>query len=316
MSDAVTERGRDGQEQGQAAATTGASSGSSGRDEGHPEMAARGSTPDADVHQLLEQLARMRELLSGKEAELAEVRSDLTFVRGEAEIARREAETARSETEAANRDLETLRDQLEEADSHLAEVQREHQTASMEFELQRLRDVDELRREFDRERKLMRETREQEVRETREWRKEIVAERNQLRDRVERLTERLAHGQTPDGEVGRRTLSVPATTSVAPSQRCDEESVSTNPAGMSASADLSLPLTSRSNGMEPPPSATDRAPDLSSSMVPGHSHHHGEPGDFLTNSGEPDTLPPRRGQAVPQDDADPTGADSGSKLKW
>jgi len=99
----------------------------------------------------------------------------------------------------------------------------------MEFELQRLRDVDELRREFDRERKPMRETREQEVRETREWRKEIVAERNQLRDRVERLTEQLAHCQTPDGEVGTRTLSVPATTSVAPSQRRDEESVSTNP---------------------------------------------------------------------------------------
>ena len=135
----------------------------------------------------------------------------------------------------------------------------------MEFELQRLRDVDELCREFNREHKLIRETQEQEVvREAREWRKEIVAKRNQLCDHVEQLMEQLAHCKTLDGEVGMRMLPVPVTTSVTPSQRRDEESVQVEDRSeeTSASADLSLPLTRRSNGVEQPPSATDPAPDL------------------------------------------------------
>ena len=50
----------------------------------------------------------------------------------------------------------------------------------------------------------MRETREQELLETREWRKEIVSERDQLRDRVERLEEQLAC-QCPGSEEGSLT---------------------------------------------------------------------------------------------------------------
>ena len=46
------------------------------------------TTSEADVHQLLKQMTRMRELLSVKEAE---VKSELTFSRGEVETARDEA---------------------------------------------------------------------------------------------------------------------------------------------------------------------------------------------------------------------------------
>lgn len=60
-------------------------------EEGQPEMTARGSASDVDVHQLLEQLVHMCELFSGKEVELAQVRSELTFACKEAEAAKREA---------------------------------------------------------------------------------------------------------------------------------------------------------------------------------------------------------------------------------
>ena len=52
-----------------------------------------------EVHQLLEQMARMRELFSKKEAELAKVRSELTFTRSELETVREEASTATGEAE-------------------------------------------------------------------------------------------------------------------------------------------------------------------------------------------------------------------------
>ena len=175
------------------------------REEGNnPEVITPSGTSNTEVHQLLEQVARLRELLSGKEAELAEVKSELTFARGEAETARQEAETAQREVVSASRKVTTLQEQLEESDSQLVELQKQQHTVTMELELQCLRDRETLRKEFDRERKLMRETREQELLETREWRKEIVSERDQLRDRVERLEEQLAR-QCPGLEEGSLT---------------------------------------------------------------------------------------------------------------
>ena len=44
--------------------------------------------PDSDVHRLLEQMARMCELLSKKEVELVKVRSELTFAHAELGSAR------------------------------------------------------------------------------------------------------------------------------------------------------------------------------------------------------------------------------------
>ena len=42
--------------------------------EEHAEMVRQEATPEMDVQQLLEQMARMHELLSNKEAELVEVK--------------------------------------------------------------------------------------------------------------------------------------------------------------------------------------------------------------------------------------------------
>ena len=165
-----------------------------------PEMTHRGSVSETDIHQVLEQLARMRELLNGREAELAEVKSELTFARGEAESAQRDAETAQSEAETAKQEVETVKDQLDEAGRHLEGMSQDLQTARMELELQRLRDLEELRKEFDQERKQMRETREREMVEASEWRKELMFERNRLRDRVECLRERLGLSKVPDSE--------------------------------------------------------------------------------------------------------------------
>lgn len=160
-----------------------------GEDGTSPEMETRGGSSSTEVHQLLEQVARLRELLTGKEAELAEVKSELTFARGDAETARQDAETTRNTAAVASREVEAMREQLEESDRQLEDLQKQQQTVTMEFELKLLRDRETLRQEFDAERKQIREAHEHEMQEVREWRKEIITEKNRLRDHVKRLEE-------------------------------------------------------------------------------------------------------------------------------
>ena len=104
-----------------------------------------------DVHQLLEQMARMRELLSKKEAELAEVRSEVTFAQskvetareeanmatGEAERAKAEVELAQTEAESARRGAEVVQEELDGVNEHLATLQREQEVTRTATEVQR-----------------------------------------------------------------------------------------------------------------------------------------------------------------------------------
>ena len=137
---------------------------------------------ETDVHQLLEQVARMRELLRTKEAELAEVKSELTFMRGEIETAREEADIVR-------RQAETTQEEVETVTSRMTVLERESHTVCLEVELDKLREMESLRREFDAEQRQLRQDCERDAREFKEWRKELTSERDHLRAYVEQLRE-------------------------------------------------------------------------------------------------------------------------------
>ena len=139
---------------------------------------------ETDVHQLLEQMAHMRELLSSKEAELAEVKSELTFARGEIETAREEADIARRQSETAREEVETVT-------SRMTVLERESRTVCLEVELDKLREMESLRKEFDAERSQLRQDCERDAHEFQEWRKELTSERDRLRTYVEQLREEL-----------------------------------------------------------------------------------------------------------------------------
>ena len=126
-------------------------------------------TETNDVHQLLEQMARMRELLSKKEVEVAEVRSELTFTRSELETAREEAteeaetaevEVERREADSVRRNAELAQEELDGVNEHLATLKREQEVTHMEYELQKYRESEELQRDFDKECKYFWEIRE------------------------------------------------------------------------------------------------------------------------------------------------------------
>ena len=162
------------------------------------------TSSEADVHRLLEKMARMRELLSSKEAELADAKSELTFARSEAEAASGEAEAVREdsdvlrrEAEAARREADTARSELELVTARLTVLERDQHAACVEIELQKLREMEELRKDFDLERKQLREDRERELAETREWKLDILAERNRLRKYIDHLV-----GQRQDYQAG------------------------------------------------------------------------------------------------------------------
>ena len=162
------------------------------------------TSSEADVHRLLEQMARMRELLSSKEAELAEAKSELTFARSEAEAASGEAEAVREdsdvlrrEAEAAQREADTARSELELVTARHTVLERDQHAACVEIELQKLREMEELRKDFGLERKQLREDRERELAETREWKLDVLAERNTLRKYIDHLV-----GQRQDYQAG------------------------------------------------------------------------------------------------------------------
>ena len=97
---------------------------------------------------LLEQMVRMRELLNMKEAGLTEVKSKLTFAR--------EVASAREGAKATRREAETAREEVEEVTCMLV-VECENRTISLEGELDKLREMESLRREFDAERRQLRQ---------------------------------------------------------------------------------------------------------------------------------------------------------------
>lgn len=68
---------------------------------------------------LLKQMACMWELLSNKEAELAEVKSELTFARGDVDAVRGEAEAAMEEVKMARLEVESVT-------RHQASIEHDH----------------------------------------------------------------------------------------------------------------------------------------------------------------------------------------------
>ena len=240
--------------------------------EEEPEMTHRGSVSETDIHQVLEQLARMRKLLNGREAELTEVKSELTFARGEAESTRRDAETAQSEAETAKQEMETARDQLDEAGRHLEGMRQELQATHTELELQRLRDLEELRKEFDQERKQMRETREREIVEASEWRKEMTFERNQLRGHVERLRERLGLCKVPDSEdSGLSSSSLVSTPTISKRGPSTRSETLTGEEAADMPSNLSLLATSGSDGQLGATSVEESTRDMPDTVALEHT---------------------------------------------
>lgn len=122
---------------------------------------------------------------------------------------RKDAEEAHSEAETVRREVLTVQDQLEEATVHLSDMQRDQQTANMELELQKLREMEELRRDFDQECRQHREAREREVNETRECRNDMIVERNQQQELVDQLKEQAGHYSQDDKRGGgSRSVSI------------------------------------------------------------------------------------------------------------
>ena len=107
----------------------------------------------------------------------------MTFTKGDAEAAREEAVV--------------LREEVDRVKNHLVTVERDHRTTYLEVELEKLRELEELRKEFDQEQRRMREAHERDVDEAREWKRDMIAERSRLRDCVEQLTQQLEVLQGP-----------------------------------------------------------------------------------------------------------------------
>lgn len=119
---------------------------------------------------------------------------------------RKDAEEAHSEAETVRREVLTVQDQLEEATVHLSDMQRDQQTANMELELQKLREMEELRRDFDQECRQHREAREREVN---ECRNDMIVERNQQQELVDQLKEQAGHYSQDDKRGGgSRSVSI------------------------------------------------------------------------------------------------------------
>ena len=105
---------------------------------------------NAEVQILHRELMRLCVLLNDKEAELAEVKRTLTS-------AKEEAKTAWSKAEEVH-----------------------HRLAARETELEKLSEIEALRKEFDRERRQLQEDREREAMQFSEWKCELIADRDRL----------------------------------------------------------------------------------------------------------------------------------------
>lgn len=114
---------------------------------------------NAEVQILHRELMRMCVLLNDKEAELAEVKRTLTS-------AKEEAKTAQSKAE--------------EVCHRLASWETELRTFILRVELEKLREIEALRKEFDRERRQLREDQEREAMQFSEWKHELTADRDRL----------------------------------------------------------------------------------------------------------------------------------------
>ena len=97
------------------------------------------------------QLARAQEQLKVKQAELAESRSDLIVA------------TSRAESESVR----------------VRELEAELRTVKLEVEVDKLREVDSVRRKFAAERKLLREDRERDTAHFESWKADMTAEKRE-----------------------------------------------------------------------------------------------------------------------------------------
>ena len=100
---------------------------------------------------------------------------------------REDSDVLRREAEAARREADTARSELELVTARLTVLERDQHAACVEIELQKLREREEVRKDFGLERKQLREDRERELAETREWKLDVLAERNRLRKYIDHL---------------------------------------------------------------------------------------------------------------------------------
>ena len=97
-------------------------------------------------------------------------------------------------------ELAEVKSEAEDAHYRLADQQRQLHTMQLESELEKLRELETLRKEFDQERMQLRKDRECDIFQFREWKREMTTERDGLSERVKALTLQLkgAHGVSVD----------------------------------------------------------------------------------------------------------------------
>ena len=113
------------------------------------EEGGQDGRPERELR-LLEQLARMREMLSSKEAELAETRSELTYAQQETEAAKEELEGTQQELMQVRSETQT---KIDRWSNQLEQQDKEFQAERLQGELRKMQEIEELRKDFDWERR-------------------------------------------------------------------------------------------------------------------------------------------------------------------
>lgn len=102
---------------------------------------------------LLEQLMHMREMLSAKEAELAEVHSKLAYAQQETEVAKEEVVGTQQELTQVRSEVKESQTRIEQLYNQLEQQDMSFQAKHLQGELQKMHEVEDLRKGFDWERR-------------------------------------------------------------------------------------------------------------------------------------------------------------------
>ena len=102
---------------------------------------------------LLEQLARMREMLTAKEAELAEVRSELAYAQQEKEAAKEELTGTQEELAQVKTEVDESQTRIERLHHQLEQQDQDFRAERLQGELQKMHEIEDLRKKFDWERR-------------------------------------------------------------------------------------------------------------------------------------------------------------------
>ena len=126
------------------------------------------------------------------------------------------SETSQAELEELKQQLETVQGQLDSKEQELGrergkviELESEVRSISMEAEIDKLRALEDLRRDLDRERRQMREDREMELTRFYEWREELLAEKVELKYQLEQYRKRIRESSSSGGEGGGSGVNTP-----------------------------------------------------------------------------------------------------------